>query len=245
MRNNFLLAFLLPCFVNNLLFSQTGTADSTSSGPALQNTIDLYYTITGENAHLYSGSEYVRTNSTVIGHPYFDTTSLLNGSIYLSGTLYKNIPLLYDILHDDIIINKYNQNYFIRLPGEKIDFFSIATDTFVKVVPDSADKVLPGIGFYNRIYNGKTEVIVKRKKVLNEDPPANGVSQFHYLQHNSYFVKKKNVYFQVSSRKSLFKLFDDKNKEIRKYLRKNKINFKEQPEYAILQASKYYDLLTN
>jgi hypothetical protein len=245
MRKNFLPLFLLQCFFNNLLFSQNGPADSASASPALQNTIDFYYTITGENAHLYSGSEYVMANSAVIGHPYFDTTAMVNGSIYFSGTLYKNVPLLYDILHDDIIINKYNQNYFIRLPGEKIAFFSISKDTFVRVVPDSANKALPGIGFYDRIYNGRTEVIVKRKKVLNEDPPANGVSQFHYLQRNSYFVKKQHIYFQVSSRKSLLKLFDDKNKDIRRYLRKNKINFKDQPEYAILQASKYYDLLTN
>ena len=163
----------------------------------------------------------------------------------LFRSLYKNIPLLYDIVNDEIVINKYNQTYLMNLPEEKISFFSMLTDTFIRIVPDSAGKALPGIGFYNRIYNAKMQVLVKRKKVLTEDPPAYGVSQFHYLQRNSYFVKKQKIYFQVSSRKSLFKLFDDKSKEIRRYLRKNKIDFKEQPENAIVQAAQYYDLLTN
>jgi hypothetical protein len=231
--------------LHSFVFAQAARPDNTSVNTALQNTIDFYYASIGENAHLYIGSEHTGYNTSVTGHPYLDTTEMQIGSIFCSGILYKNIPLLYDIANDEIIINKYKQSYLISLPHEKIGFFSIRADTFVMVMPDTAARNLPAAGFYNRIYNGKTLVLVKRKKILNEDPPANGASKFHYVQRNTYFVKKEKTYFRVTSKRSLFKLFDDKGKDIRRYLRKNKINFNDQPEYAIAQAARYYDSLTN
>ena len=244
MRKFFLLSFMLHCFSSHPLFSQTNP-DSVSSATALQNTIDFYYSVTGENAHLYIGSEYGGYNNRIIGNPYFDTASFENGSIYYNGTLYNKVPMLYDIWNDNVIIYKYKQNYRIRLVNEKVSYFSILAHTFIRIVPDSTGKVLPGIGFYDRVYDGKTEVLVKRNKIIKDDPPiANEISS-RYLQRNSYFVKKHNVYFQVSTRKSLLELFDDRDKEIRKYLRKNKIKFRKQPEYTIIKAAQYYDLLTN
>lgn len=153
--------------------------------------------------------------------------------------------MLYDILNDEIMINKYNQNYFIRLANEKVAYFSILTHTFIRIVPDSTSKILPGMGFYDRVYNGKTEVLVKRKKIIKEDPPSGNELVSKFVQHNSYFVKMHNAYFQVATKNSLSKLFKDKYKEIRRHLKKDKIKFRKQPELAIIKAAQYYDLLTN
>lgn len=245
MRKKIPFTFIISLLINNLVFSQTVLTDSLSTEAAFQNTIDLYYSAIGENAHLYNGSENIGYNTTVIGHPYLHTTEMEAGSLYYDGTLYKNIPFLYDIFNDELIINKYNQNYKITLASEKISYFSYASGTYIRIVPDSADKVLAGIGFYNRIYNGKTTVLIKRKKTIREDAVTTGVATSRFIQQNTYFVKRGNSYSRVSSKKSLIKLFNEQSKEIRKYLKKNKIDFKSQPEYAIVEAARYYDLLTN
>ncbi len=243
MRKLFLFTFILPILSSDLLFSQSNP-DSVSSATALQNSIDFYYSFTGENSHLYIGTEYGGYNIRIMGNPYFDTVAMQSGSIYYNGTLYNNVPMLYDILNDDVIINRYNQNFRIRLTKEKISYFSVLTHTFIRIVPDSTGKVLPGIGFYDRIYNGKTEVLVKRTKDIKDDPTIANEIISRFLQHNSYFVRKHHLYFQVATRKSLLKLFDDRDKQIRKYLRKNKIKFRKQPEYTIVKAAQYYDQLT-
>ncbi len=244
MRKFFLITFIVHCVSANRLFSQTDS-DSNSSKAALQNAIDLYYAVTGENAHLYIGSQSAGYDKKIIGNPFFDTIAVQNGSIYYNGTLYKSIPMLYDILNDDILINKYNQNYYIRLANEKVGYFSILKHNFIRIVPDSADKTLPGIGFYDRIYNGKTEVIVKRKKLIMDDPPISNEIVTRFVQYNSYFVKKNHAYFQVVTKSSLSKLFEGKYKEIRRYLKKSKIKFRKQPELALIKAAQYYDQLTN
>ncbi|HXB45289.1 MAG TPA: hypothetical protein VNV85_14585 [Puia sp.] len=244
MRKLFLFTFMLPILSSDLLFSQSNP-DSVSSATALQNSIDFYYAFTGVNSHLYIGTEYGGYNIRIIGSPYFDTAAMQNASIYYNGTLYYNVPMLYDILNDDVIINRYNQNFRIRLAKEKISYFSLLAHTFIRIVPDSTGKALPGIGFYDRIYNGRTEVLVKRTKAVKDEPLIGNEIVSRFLQHNSYFVKKHNIYFQVGTRKSLLKLFDDRDKQIRKYLRKNKIKFRQQPENTVVKAAQYYDQLTN
>ena len=101
------------------------------------------------------------------------------------------------------------------------------------------------VGFYQRIYNGKTEVLVRRKKIIRDDPVTNGELKSRYIQLNNYYVKKKGVYSEVNGKKSLFRLFGDKDKEIRKYFKANKIKYNKFPELAIAKAAEYYDLLTN
>lgn len=237
-------ALILQCFSSSLLFSQIAP-DSIPSNVALQNTINFYYSVTKENAHLYIGSEYAGYDNRVIGNPFFDTATAQNGSIYYNGTFYRKVPMLYDILNDDILVNRYNQYYFIRLAKEKIGYFSILTHNFIRIVPDSNNKALPRAGFYDVVYNGKTEVLVKREKTIKDDQPITYELISRYIQHNSFFVKIQNTYFEVSTKKSLFKIFDSKYREIRSYLKKNKIKFRKQPELAIIKAAQYYDLLTN
>jgi hypothetical protein len=237
--------FAVASFLFIKVFPQTGLHDSSNASPALQSAISLYYHVTGENNHLNKGSEYPGYDVNLIGHPYFDTTAMTPGWISYEGTRYSNVPMLFDVYEDAVVINRYEKNYKIRLANEKIDSFSFLSHTFIRIVPDSNGSPSAGIGFYNRLYNGKYAVFVKRRKIIKDDPVIHGEMKSRYLAIEDYFIKKNGVYYPVRTAKSVTGLLKDKDKDLRRFIKKNKLNFKKRPEYAIVQVVKYYDEITN
>jgi len=225
-------------------FSQADQTDTSVFQQSLKNAISAYYNAIGENAHLYNGSEYVSFNYQSDKNPFFESISLMNGSIMYDNVLYPNVPLAYDIQKDEVIINKYDENYRIKLINDKIEFFSLDGHTFVRIVEDSTTSALPETGYYDLLYNGKVSVFAKRKKKYEESITNTGaVTQF--IEDDHYFIKKNNVYYAVGNKKSTLKVFKDKKKDIQKLLRKNKIKFSPNPEHGIVKAAQYYDQLKN
>jgi len=244
MKKSFVLFVQLYCCMIMAAHAQSNLTDSTGGQDAVKNTIDLYYKSIGENAHLYNGSEYISNNYQVNKNPLFESIFSMSGSIAYDGTLYKDVPLAYDIYHEEVIINRYEKNFRIKLANEKIDSFSFFGHHFIRIVPDSADNPLLTIGFYDVMYNGHTTMLVKRRKKYEETVVSSGaITQF--IEDDRYFIKKDNVYYDVHNKKTTLQVFKDKKKDLQKLLRKNKIKFKPDPELGIVKTAEYYDQLKN
>lgn len=94
----------------------------------------LLFTVTGSFAqelHIYNGSEYTAFYRNMQGHPYLVSDSLLKSDVYFDGTLYRNIPLAYNIADNQVYIRYSEQGFNIRLPNEKVSYFIINGRKFV------------------------------------------------------------------------------------------------------------------
>ena len=61
--------------------------------------ISIYYQSLQQQSGLYNGSEYVQyAHLLKEGHPYLDTSALVNGNVHYDGIVYKNVPMLYDLI---------------------------------------------------------------------------------------------------------------------------------------------------
>jgi len=244
MRKSLILFVFVYVSMTVIAQAQSALTDSSSGQDAVKNTIDFYYKSIGENAHLYNGSEYISNNYQLTKNPLFESIFSMSGSIAYDGTLYKDVPLAYDIYHEEVIINRYEKNFRIKLVNEKIDSFSFFGHHFIRIVPDSADNPLLTIGFYDVMYNGHTTVLVKRRKKYEETVVSSGAIT-QYIQDDHYFIKKDNVYYEVHNKKTTLQVYKDKKKDLQKLLRKNKIKFKPAPEFGIVRTAEYYDQLKN
>jgi hypothetical protein len=63
--------------------------------------------------------------------------------------------------------------------------------------------------------------------------------------HSSYYIKKGNAFYPITSKKSLLNILKPKQKEVQQYLKKSNIKFKKTPEKAALMAVEYYNQLMN
>ena len=213
---------------------------------ALYNTypVKLYFNAVGENAHLYNGYEYLTPDRNIKGSPYYLSDGLSPSNLAYDDSYYQNIPILYDIVKDLVVINRKDQNYKISLVSDKLTSFSFRNHEFVRISGDSANGVQFSTGFYDRLYNGKTTVLAKRQTRLQETYIYSQIA-YEYIQKDTYYVIFGGQPVMVDGKSAVMKLFNAKKSEIKVYLKKNKLSFKSDFEKTLIATSAYYDQLTS
>jgi hypothetical protein len=239
------LRFLLCCLVFvKIAGAQELTNDSLSNSLYNSYPVKLYFNAGGENAHIYNGYEYFTPDRNIKGSPYYLSDGPTLSNLAYDDSYYQNIPILYDIVKDQVIINRLGQNYKISLVGDKLSSFTFRNHEFIRISHDSASGIQITTGFYDRLYKGKTTVLVKRKTRLQETYIYNQTG-YEYIQENIYYLVFDGQIVQVDGKSSVMKLFNSKKSEIKAFIRKNKLNFKSDFEKTLIATSAYYDQLTS
>lgn len=221
---------------------QSSASDSSFVQSAKNQAIRSYERAMYKQEHVFEGNEYIPHDHRIKIHPFFPTDSLQPGTIAYNGIRYHDVPMLYDIVRDELAIQPPEGGYRVRLHTDKISNFSIGQHQFARIVGDSALGVRTG--FYEILYNGKVKVLAQRVKTVHEDI-SSGTYKADYLVKDRFYIQKEGAYHEVKSKGSVLGLFPDQSKVLRKYLRANKLKFNdEQREAAITQATKRYEELT-
>lgn len=223
-------------FFSSVIFAQDFLPDSVVYKRALHQTISYNNSLATKSSGLYTGSLYVRDYYRVKGHPFFETDSLEKGDVLYNGVLYKNIDLLYDLSHDNLI-TKYAEDANLVLVREKVAYFKLKDHLFV-----AGNEALER-GFYDLLYTGKTEILAKRKKEL---VPWSKTMEFDaaFSQTNNYFIYKDSSYYKINSKQELLDALKDKKAELKEFISKNKPDFRKNFETALLRIAMYYDQIT-
>ena len=236
-----LLYSLLICIFSQHVTAQN--AEDTTLHESALNAISLYYEKLGQESPLYNGSEYLEYAYTLQeGHPFFQMADFVAGDIDLNGMIFRGVPILYDIVKDQVIIQDFQRVYKINLPADKVEWFSVLGHQFIHIARDSADQVKTG--FYDQLYKGKTALYARREKRILEKYSNVQISK-EVISQNLYYIKKDGVYHTIKNKSSLLAVLKNKKKEVQQYLKTNDIKFKREPERAMITAVRYYDQLTN
>jgi hypothetical protein len=151
---------------------------------------------------------------------------------------------MYDIVKDEVVINRLGQNFKISLVTDKLKSFTLHKHEFIRVSVDSVNGNELATGFYDRLYYGKTVVLAKRKTRLQETYVYSQLN-YEYIREDFYYVIVAGQIVQVDSKSSVLKLYNSKKSEIKAFIRKNKLNFKSDFERTLVAVSAYYDQLTS
>jgi len=230
---------LLICGLSQHVTAQN--ADDTTLHENALNAIAVYYQNLGEESPLYNGSEYIEYAYTLQeGHPFFQVVNFINGNVNVDGMIFHDVPMLYDIVKDQLIIQDFQKVYKINLPADRVRQFFLLGHLFVHL--NASDQVKTG--FYDQLYKGKISLFAKREKKILEKYSNIQISKV-VISQNVYYIKKDGVYYTIKNKSSLFSALKSKKKEVQQYLKANDIKFKREPERAMIMAVKYYDQLTN
>jgi len=230
---------LLICGLSQHVTAQN--ADDTTLRENALNAIGVYYQNLREESPLYNGSEYIEYAYTLQeGHPFFQVVNFINGNVNVDGMIFHDVPMLYDIVKDQLIIQDFQKVYKINLPADRVQQFFLLGHLFVHL--NASDQVKTG--FYDQLYKGKISLFAKREKKILEKYSNIQISKV-VISQNVYYIKKDGVYYTIKNKSSLFSALKSKKKEVQQYLKANDIKFKREPERAMIMAVKYYDQLTN
>jgi len=223
-------------------------ADSLSNNQAIANTISFFNHAIGKQSRVYNGIGNDPYPSTIEGNAYFMDKFMVNGSVIYEGNRY-NIPLAYD-LYADLLISYFSDGYscysFLK---EKIAAFDLLGHHFIHLSPDSAGRKVLANTFYDDLYDNRLQVIARHVKAIQAGSLSynnnNKFSIQHFESAVHYYLRKDGVYYRVGSEGSFIDVLKDHKKELKKYLKENKIKFSKEPEKAMQLLAGYYEQLTN
>jgi len=243
--------FLLSTFFisSHKASSQNFIADTSEETSSLHNAVSLYHRFLYPETGLYDGSEYAYNlyYPFVIneGDPFFQSKQFDTGAVFYNNVLYKNVPLLYDVVKDELLTHDPTNYYIIRLNNEGVRWFSVWDNTFIRLNHDSANNVALHTAYYDLLYNGNTGLYKRVSKIIKENSGSfQGINKF-IVETDEYFIKKNNQYYIVKKKKSLLAILNNKKKEIEQFIRKNKLNLKKNKDYSLIKIIAYYDEINN
>ena len=243
----------MMCFLSTLVigksFGQTASGDSAVLQYSITQITSKFYKAIGEQSRLYNGHEYlpydpqIKTNALF---PY-DEKSWEPGEVTYDGIVYKNVPMMYDVYKDIVVVLLYNKFSMFNLLSNRVHNFSFSNHYFIRIDADQINNEEAGLttGFYDLLYEGKTWLLAKRKKTIQNSSNAIAGTETNFIASNEYYLKKGNVYYKIGSKSSVLKIFKDKKRELQQYLKQNSINYSENTEDAMIKMASYYDQLTN
>ena len=240
-----LLLFIF-CLAGKTMNAQSFEEDSSFYSAAISNAIRIYHSYLTPEPGLYNGSEYadypIRLTE---GHQFFDTNELVNGSIVYDGVLYENVPLQIDLVTEHVIINSFGGAYRMQLINEKISRFKLLNHTFIRIVKDSANRNVISTGFYDQLYAGNIAVLKKEQKEIRENVSIVTGITGSVTENDFYYLKKEGKFYDVKNKNALLEVLQDKKKDVKQFMRKNKLKFRKDPDNVLIQVARYYDTSNN
>jgi hypothetical protein len=242
MRISALFFFIYYCLAGNT-YGQLADLKPSVPDQVPEYPLSLYRSETRDVQNLYNGRLYYIYDSRQEEHQFFQERKFENGVVFYQGQRYDSIPMMYDIVKDELVIKHINGFEPILLQSPKVRFFTVYEHQFLYL--ESGKEINPDMrtGFYDLVYNGKTRMLVRRikqrqekiyeKKVIAQFPDK----KFYYLYLNG-------KYNAVHTKKAVLSLFPEQKTELRKSLREQKIKFRKDRERAIVTMVARYDELT-
>jgi hypothetical protein len=233
---------LLTILLCQRLQAQPAAGDTSTLHPGYADAVALYHHFLVPETGLYRGNEYADyTHLLREGHPFYGEYKSKIGTVVYHGILYQVVPILYDLVYDQVIIGDYDHIFRIILTTPLVDRFTMEDHSFIHL-QDSVTPGMPKVGFYEVLYSGHITLLKKETKQIQEDL-NNGDHAQLFIQgtDSTYLLKMGNRYYPVNHSNSLSATLKDKKKELRRFIRTNNLSMRKDRENTLINVAAWYD----
>ncbi len=223
-----------------LLIAISVNGQETSGGDSLQKaSLAAYYSGSVQQQRLYNGTEHTGYSPNIKGHAYYFTREWQNGTVHYDGVLYQDVPVLYDMYKDQVIVRHFSDIFTVGLVSPKVTWFTIPAHRFIRVEALPTENIRTG--FYEVLFEGKITALARRTKTMSEY--IGNTMEYEFMEHTQYLIKKDSVYHIIRNEGKLLDVLNDQRPAVKQHLRKNRIRFRKTPELAIVKAVEFYETL--
>lgn len=192
-------------------------------------------------AVIYHGKEQLKYSTSIRNHPYWKDERYVSGDLGFEGILYKDVKMRLDLYRNELLLLSPDNRYNIVLPSDRVDYAELHGYHIFYGDPDERPGNLPE-GYYLRLYEGKCVVLGKWSCILSQTIKDLKVDE-SFDQSVRYYIRKEGVYHAVRSKSSVLRLFKSRKKELARYIKRQKLDFKYAPEEAIVAVVRQYEQL--
>jgi hypothetical protein len=201
----------------------------------------------GNNA-IYNGIEYEKKYRTLgESHEFYFTSQFLKGNIIYDSQPYYNIYMKYDVLDDDLIVklpNNYAGSSIIRLIKDKVKYFYIADNQFVRIENDKKNNSHDlNSGFYQLLYQSNYLVLYKKHKKSRTERSDKKYTYNVFKDITEYYLFYNKNYYVIKSQNDFVKLFPKLKSNINVFFKNNKPLYSSNYDMFLEKLTKHIDSL--
>lgn len=206
MRKNILFLLLFPL----IILSQ--------SENSIKSTYLWYDQLVGvENTPLFNGVEYIFDYSSSRDKtPFFNSPEFKFGNVVYNNQKYFDIPLIYDVYNDEVIIKITNtkQETLLKLISNKVNGFNIGDASFIGIMQEDI------FSFYKIVGTEKNLLLLKKLKKSKLKKINNGRVFFEYLDKEpEYYLFQNSILTPINSNNALISIYPEFKKELKQALK--------------------------
>ncbi len=195
-----------------------------------------------DNSGLLNGREYFIAFPGASSHPFFGSREVTNERIVFNSQLYVNVPLMYDIFTDEIVLrhrDKRNQFTMIVFDKDRVESFTLYNHLFRKIELKGSVEPHLAKGFFDILYEGKEiSLLAKRRKTSYAN-----VGVRDYREDSRYFIKMKDRWVELGGKKTFYALNPGRKAQIQAFIKNQKIKVGKKNETELIKVAKYCDML--
>lgn len=195
-----------------------------------------------ESQILYNGRLWRNQYYRIREDQFLFSKDFLPGSISISGKVFKNLEIRYDIYNDQIMIPTYHGT-ILQVNKEMVDSFSISfANTTYRFIRLNSDSIKGFTGYMNVLYKGKTALYVKFKKEIEFLAVERKYDMFY--QTHRIFIVKNNIVYPVAGKVDLMKILKEDKVQIKLYIKKNKLLISKNRPESFIPVLGYFDSIS-
>jgi hypothetical protein len=200
-----------------------------------------YANTVGYESGLYSGPEYVRyTRVGARGFVFFSSEEEQPATVEYGGQTYTNVPLRYDIVRGQLLVEAPLANHDLSLVNERVTRFTLPGHSFVRLVAEPGSNSPIKTGFYEVLVEGPVRVLAAYRKTVEELTTSGGIVSTISDARSEYFAWQNGRYYRVAKASELLNLFPQHKAALRKYMQDKNLDFGEDTRgYAIAELVRY------
>lgn len=211
------------------------------------NILDKAQYAYGPNEVIENGRIYIPDHPRANGNPYFLDLDWISGTLVIKGDKFSDLKVKYNVNLDELILKKEKENQESHMPimlnYNFIDSFELEGHHFINLSGMPFSDELSG--FAELIYEGEIIFLIKHtKEFLNRYSQSNPYGAYSKLN-SIYYIYETETLTRVGTKKSLLKYFEPLRKEIKKFMRQNRIKYKKATHIQLYELIKYCDELSH
>jgi hypothetical protein len=181
----------------------------------------------GSDDMIISGRIYIPQHTLAEGHPYFEVADWVTGDVFIRGHRYKNQKLKYDVELDEFVLyieDRYQRKNYLVLNHHYVDSVRIGKYFFINT--GAIPEVGNDIGYAELVYDDGMIFLVKYQKDFKKEYSESKPYGEYGKQYAERFICEGGQVFKVTSKRAFLNYFEDHKKAIKRYMKKQKINYK-------------------
>ena len=192
----------------------------------------------GDYADIYNGRmEAVYNTLQFDDFPYYMNADFTEASIIYRNNYYPNLKVRLDLYKEQLILLPPERQFGIIVNFQNIEEVYMYNKTFVRLAPPKESGLKPG--FYIQLLD-REKIQLFSKEYCNLKPDQ---VTYSFERKIRYYLYYNNRYVMVNKKSSFSKLFPQYKKQINKFAKDQKLDFKRAAENSFTSLAGYCEEL--